>query len=95
MSSHVFVGVFALGRVVATAGVMAKVSEDERISALTRHINADWGEICDEDKVANDGALAHGDGRLMSVYRTVGGMKYWIITEHDRSVTTLLLPEEY
>ena len=66
---------------------------------LARHSKGDWGECCDEDKSVNDEALKVGN-RLMSVYlfpdEPVGAAgKVWVITEWDRSVTTLLLPEEY
>jgi hypothetical protein len=91
---HIFFGKFLLGQVVATPGVMEKVSEDDRISAITRHINGDWGELSKKDKQANDEALQYG-GRLLSAYRSSDGVKFWIITEADRSVTTILLPEEY
>lgn len=91
---HVFIGKFPLGQVVATQGVMANVSEDERVSALNRHINGDWGNVCDEDKASNDTGLLEGQ-RLISAYDTAAGKRFWIITEWDRSVTTFLLPEEY
>ena len=55
---------------------------------------ADWGEICDGDKLANDQDLVDG-GRLLSAYSTLKGVKLWVITEADRSATTILLPEEY
>jgi len=53
-----------------------------------------WGEVCQEDWQANDEALETGE-RLLSAYRTSKDERIWIITEHDRSVTTLLLPDEY
>ena len=62
--------------------------------ALARHERADWGEVCTEDKAENNRALENG-GRLMSVWTDPQGTKFWIITEADRSVTTVLLPEEY
>ncbi|MFN0007204.1 MAG: plasmid related protein [Planctomycetota bacterium] len=62
--------------------------------ALRKHARADWGELCDEDLYANDMALLDGS-RLLSSYSTKGGIKFWIITEADRSATTVLLPEEY
>jgi hypothetical protein len=64
------------------------------LGALRRHASCDWGELCAEDKASNDQALQYG-GRLMSAYRTPTGVKFWIITEADRSATTTLLPEEY
>ena len=64
------------------------------LSALSRHNAHDWGDVCEEDRQANDRALAHG-GRLFSVYHDRAGVKFWIITEADRSLTTVLLPEDY
>jgi len=61
---------------------------------LQRHLNGDWGDLCDEDRRSNDAALKNGD-RLFSSYRITPDLKLWIITEWDRSVTTLLLPSEY
>ena len=61
---------------------------------LTRHGNGDWGVLCATDKHANVDALVDGS-RLFSAYRLKTGQKIWIITEADRSVTTILLPDEY
>ena len=61
---------------------------------LARHQRGDWGEVCEEDRLANESALREGE-RLFSVYRLSSGTKIWIITERDRSSTTLLLPSEY
>ncbi|BFH18204.1 hypothetical protein J6TS7_29500 [Paenibacillus dendritiformis] len=91
---HTFIGIFHLGVVVATPGVLAVTSEEERISALTRHINGDWGNLYPEDWETNNWALENGD-RILSCYRCQTGEKFWIITEADRSATTFLLPEEY
>ncbi|BFH18315.1 hypothetical protein J6TS7_32310 [Paenibacillus dendritiformis] len=91
---HTFFGIFHLGQIVATPGVLESTTEDDRISALTRHINGDWGNLDPEDWECNDEALKHGF-RLISSYRSREGVKFWIITEADRSVTTFLLPEEY
>lgn len=94
MRIHVFHGKFPLGQVYTTPGALEVVSEDELISALTRHIGGDWGDVCDDDRAANDEALQLGE-RLLSVYHTAAGVKFWIITERDRSATTFLLPFEY
>jgi hypothetical protein len=61
---------------------------------LTRHVNRDWGALSDRDRKENDYSLEHGF-RLLSSYRTNGGDRLRIITESDRSLTTLLLPKEY
>ncbi|MBD7971103.1 hypothetical protein [Paenibacillus gallinarum] len=91
---HIFSGKFLLGQVVATPGVMEATTEEERISALTRHLNGDWGEVSPEDWQINNEAL-ESRSRLLSAYTNASGVKFWIITEYDRSVTTFLLPEEY
>jgi hypothetical protein len=62
--------------------------------ALARHSSGDWGDVCEEDRKENDLSLKEGF-RLLSVYTTSTGTKLWIITEADRSVTTVLLPEDY
>lgn len=85
---------FPSGEVVATHGAIAKINTLEMSVALTRHLQADWGELDQEDITANNEALEQG-GRLVSAYKTQEGTKFWIITEADRSVTTILLPEEY
>lgn len=61
---------------------------------IDRHLQCDWGEVCEEDSNANDRALTEGT-RLLSAYRTSKNERIWVITEWDRSVTTLLLPDEY
>lgn len=85
---------FSLGLVVATPNAIAAVPRDQIIEALRRHQSGDWGKVCPEDQRANDDALVDG-GRLLSVYLVPQGLKFWIITEADRSVTTILLPEDY
>ena len=84
----------SLGQVVATANAASTLPQDEVMVALRRHASGDWGDVDDSDRAANDAAVEAGD-RLLSVYHTKGGTKFWIITEWDRSVTTLLLPSEY
>ena len=85
---------FSLGQVVATQGVAARIPAGEITSALSRHAYGDWGDVCEDDKKENDFSLEHG-GRVLSVYRTKDHVKFWILTEADNSVTTVLLPEEY
>lgn len=86
-------GSFDLGQVVATPGALAEFEGDEIEIAITKHQHGDWGDIGQADSEANNDALV-GEGRLLSSY-TFRGKKLWIITEADRSVTTLLLPSEY
>lgn len=82
-----------LGTVVITANASLRLSTEEILHALRRHASGDWGDLCPEDTLANDGALHHGD-RLLSAYGQ-GNHRFWIITEADRSVTTVLLPDDY
>lgn len=87
---------FVTGQIVTTAGVHDLLQQGRFDPAiyLHRHFNGDWGDLCDDDRRANDEALACGD-RLFSSYEVTSDLKVWIITEWDRSVTTLLLPDEY
>ena len=82
------------GRLVTTPGVLERVHPAEIHRSLGRHLSGDWGEVCDEDREANEEALREG-ARLFSVYRGDDGERFWIITEADRSSTCVLLPEEY
>ncbi len=86
---------FPLGRIVATPGVLQLFNSQTNVltGLLARHQSGDWGQLSNEDWQANEEAIEHG-WRIMSVYR-VADIKVWVITEADRSVTTLLLPEEY
>ena len=93
-SSHKPEGKFPLGRIVATQGALTGIPSDEIQSALFRHHHGDWGELCEEDHLENERSLREGY-RLFSVYHTKAGVKFYIITEHDRSATTVLLPDEY
>ncbi|MBX3442135.1 MAG: hypothetical protein KF774_06990 [Planctomyces sp.] len=84
---------FAPGQIVITANAAGLLAPDEVASALARHLTGDWGTVCADDAEANEEALIHGD-RLMSVYGQAK-RRFWIITEADRSVTTILMPEDY
>ena len=87
---------FSLGQIVATPGALSALEEAGNSASefLTRHVAGDWGDLCDEDRQANQEALQDGL-RLLSAYRLNDGTKIWVITEADRSVTTVLLPSEY
>ena len=87
-------GVFALGRLLATPGVRETIPARDQVLALKRHAQGDWGEVCPEDWQANEEALV-GGARILSAYVSSSGEKFWIITEADRSATTMLLPDEY
>jgi hypothetical protein len=85
-----------LGRIVATPGALAALEEAGEIpdTFLKRHVTGDWGEVDEHDRQENEFSVAHGF-RLLSAYTVTNGTKLWIITEADRSATTILLPSEY
>jgi hypothetical protein len=85
---------FSLGQMVATPNALANIPNDEILLALSRHVRGDWGTLDAEDLRSNEHALQFG-GRLFSSYLSSQNIKFWIITECDRSVTTVLLPEDY
>jgi hypothetical protein len=87
---------FPLGRMVATPGALKALAEagEEPLTYLCRHASEDWGELCEEDKKENEFSLGK-CLRILSAYKLSTGVKIWIITEADRSATTILLPEEY
>jgi hypothetical protein len=85
---------FPLGQTVQTPNALATLQPLSVIICLGRHVRGDWGNCGKEDAQSNNDALKHGD-RLFSVYQDFNGVKFWIITEADRSVTTVLLPEDY
>ena len=87
---------FPLGQTVVTAGVheLLLAGKFDPLDLLRRHQAGDWGEICPDDRQVNEDALLYGN-RILSAYSLADGTKLWIITEADRSVTTILLPEEY
>ena len=87
---------FELGRTVATPGAIEALQQSGVLAAslLVRHHCGDWGELCEEDIARNNEALRYGS-RLFSSYQITETIKIWVITEADRSVTTLLLPEDY
>jgi hypothetical protein len=87
---------FSLGRIVATPGALEAVQEANQnpFEFIQRHQSGDWGELCAEDIRENEFSVRNGF-RILSAYRTLHDVKVWIITEADRSVTTLLLPHEY
>lgn len=85
-----------LGRLLATPDALAALADSGQSPAefLERHAAQDWGEVCEEDWKLNDLALVEGD-RLLSSYRTRKNVVIWVLTEADRSVTTIMLPENY
>jgi hypothetical protein len=85
---------FPLGRLMITPGAKSALSEQDIQRALNAHASGKWGELDREDVEANDQALKRG-GRLVSVYQSEVGERFYVITEADRSHTTILLPTEY
>ena len=87
---------FPLGRIVATPAALAAlvVAKMSPHTLLARHARSDWGDLNDHDRQENEQALAKVT-RLLSAYLLPDGSKVWIITEADRSATTLLLADEY
>ena len=89
-----FTAKFPSGEILATPNALAQLSQADILPAIGRHLRGDWGDVDSEDRQANERALLDGT-RLFSVYHAENGTKFWIITEADRSVTTVLLPEDY
>lgn len=96
---------FKLGQTVYTPGAKEAMERYHinPFDLLKRHVTGDWGDVCPEDAQANEEALQDGS-RLLSAYvlqpplsesKALASAKVWVITEADRSVTTILLPEEY
>lgn len=85
---------FPFGRVLITPNADRALTQSDVYDALGRHRRGDWGDVCEADRAANDEAL-HSGGRLLSVYHGANDTKFWIITEADRSATTVLLPGDY
>jgi hypothetical protein len=92
---------FSLGQIVATPAALNVLAESGQTPEffIAKHQSGDWGLVNDEDRQLNEEALIHGD-RILSAYKTLRGVKIWIITEAtdengDRAATTLLTPEEY
>jgi hypothetical protein len=88
--------VLSLGDLYSTPGARTALEKSGQsfVPFLARYIGGDWGDCGEEDWKSNDEAIK-GDGRVLAVYHTAKGEKLWIITEWDRSVTTILLPDEY
>jgi hypothetical protein len=87
---------FSLGELVATPGALKAMNQHNclPVTLLQKHLSGDWGSVGAEDAKSNDEAVTHGD-RILSSYRIGEHTRIWIITEWDRSVTTILLPSEY
>ena len=88
------IALFRLGHIVATPNALGKLTQQDVLTAIQRHQAGDWGDVDNHDRQANDRALTDGT-RLFSVYHSKKQFKFWVITEADRSVTTVLMPEDY
>jgi len=85
---------FRSRQILITPTAQEQLSSTDVQQALRRHLSGDWGDCGPEDAAANESALLHGE-RLLSVYHAASGTKFWIITEADRSATTVLMPDDY
>jgi hypothetical protein len=90
---------FSPGVIVMTRGVDELITKDEAFAqfvsaSLTRHLSGDWGDLSEQDRQENELSLTH-NLRLLSAYKADNLPKIWIITEADRSATTILFPDEY
>ena len=96
MDSLPTIPLFPAGQIVATPGALALLEQANKspLEFLSRHSRGNWGDLCQDDKAENEFSLKYGF-RLVSSYQVMDTEKLWIITEADRSVTTLLLPAEY
>ena len=85
---------FRLGKIVSTPNALERLTQDDILRAIGRHQAGDWGDVNDDDRAKNELSLNQGL-RLWSVYHAANGVKFWLITEGNRSVTTVLSPEDY
>jgi hypothetical protein len=85
---------FRLGRIVTTPNALARLTQEEILLGIQRHQAGDWGNVGEDDRKENEFSLQEGF-RLFSIYHSIQNVTFWIITEGDRSRTTVLLPEDY
>ena len=85
---------FSMGALYMTRQAMNTLVPEDIALAITRHHRGDWGDLSDSDRAENESALREGR-RLFSAYHDRNRVKFWIITEADRSYTTVLLPDDY
>lgn len=94
MNANLLPARFMLGQIVATPNALAQLTQEDIHVGIQRHQAGDWGDVDDHDRQENELSLRHGF-RLLSVYHAANNTKFWVISEADRSVTTVLLPEDY
>ena len=92
--NHPLSAKFPLGQTVSTPGALETLHPEDMFNSLQRHARGDWGDCGEADRQENELSLQEGF-RIFSVYHDRKGIKFWIITEADRSSTTILLPDEY
>lgn len=90
---------FTIGNLVQTSGIAHECENNPEFlrsvrNSLSRYMKKDWGDLCADDKALNDSAVATGDDRILAAYK-IQDKKIYIITEYDRSVTTILFADEY
>lgn len=85
---------FPLGRVIITRRASTAIPREDVMAALERFARGDWGEVDRHDAAENEQALQDG-GRLLAVFYSSRGVSFWFISEADRSVTSVILPDEY
>jgi len=85
---------FDLGQLVITPAALEAIPVDDICNSINRHVCGDWGDLDDADRRENELALRAGL-RLLSVYHATNGTKFWLITEANRRLTTILLPSDY
>ena len=85
---------FRLGKIVSTPNALDQLTQEDILLAIGRHQAGDWGDVSEDDRAANELALIEGR-RLWSVYHAGNGVKFWLITEANRSHTSVLMPEDY
>jgi hypothetical protein len=85
---------FRIGRIVTMPNAFARLTSNDILAGIRRHHAGDWGDVDEHDRQANERGLI-GRTRLWSVYHSANGVRFWIITEADRSSTTILMPEDY
>ena len=86
---------FEVGQVLITPGAYEELNLRDVAACLMNHVSGDFGIVSEEDKALNEEAIESGEDRILSAYRDRNDVKFWIITDEDRSATTILLPSEY
>ena len=85
---------FRLGKIVSTPNALDRLTQEDILTGIQRHQAGDWGDVDEDDRTKNELSLKQGF-RLWSVYHAGSGVKFWLITEANRSHSTVLLPEDY